>query len=99
MARRKIVKPVESYTTTKFERVYEMQSGNFTIEKGDLIKIQGEYGSRFKFLCITTNSETGATWVDCVEMHRGQPGAFRAFRIDRVRRIPKKRPRKAKKVG
>lgn len=96
MARRKVT-PTES-VQTNFSRVYEMEYGNFTIEKGDLIKISGEYGTRFKFLSITTNTLTGATWVDCIETYRGQSGQFRSFTIDRVRRIPKKRPRKAKKA-
>jgi hypothetical protein len=94
MARRKVT-PVES-VPTKFSRVYEMQYGNFTIEKGDLIKISGEYGTKFKFLSITTNTETGSFWVDCIETYRGQSGPLRSFTIDRVKRIPKKRVRKAK---
>jgi predicted molibdopterin-dependent oxidoreductase YjgC len=98
MARRKAI--VESTMTPPpvvFERVYEMEAGNFTIEKGDLIKIVGEYGMRFKFVSVTTNTKTGATWVDCHEVHRGQTGAFRSFTLDRVKRIPKRRTKKAVK--
>lgn len=95
MARKRNSAPV---IETNFSRVYEMESGNFTIEKGDLIKIIGEYGMRFKFNSITTNKTTGVSWVDCFETHRGQTGAFRSFNIERVKRIPKKRPRKAKTV-
>ncbi len=97
MARRKVVTPSVEIPTI-FSRVYEMEYGNFTIVKGDLIKVQGEYGTKFKFLSITTNTETGNSWVDCIETYRGQPGPFRSFAIERVRRIPKKRPRKAKTV-
>ncbi len=82
---------------TKFERVYEMPFGNFVIERGDLIKIQDEWGMRFKFDSITTNTETGAQWVDCFEVYKSQAGCFRAFSIDRVKRIPKKRGRRAKR--
>mgnify|MGYP000323024783 FL=1 len=78
-----------------FDRVYEMEYGNFTIEKGDLIKVSGEYGMKFKFVSITTNTKTGSSWVDCHEVHRGQTGAFRSFAIDRVKRIPKRRMKKA----
>jgi hypothetical protein len=78
-----------------FDRVYEMEYGNFTIETGDLIKVSGEYGMKFKFVSITTNTKTGASWVDCHEVHRGQTGAFRSFAIDRVKRIPKRRMKKA----
>lgn len=98
MARRKaIVASTMTPPPVVFERVYEMESGNFTIEKGDLIKIVGEYGMRFKFVSITTNTKTGATWVDCHEVHRGQTGAFRSFTLDRVKRIPKRRTKKAVK--
>ena len=79
-----------------FNRVYEMQYENFTIERGELIKITGEYGTRFKFESITTNPINNAVWVDCFEMWRGRQGAYRSFSVDRVKRIPKRRPRKAK---
>jgi hypothetical protein len=83
-------------TKDPYERIYEMPFGNFTIERGDLIKVAGEYGTKFKFESITTNPKNGAVWVDCFEMWRGRTGAYRSFAIDRVKRIPKRRPRKAK---
>ena len=80
---------------TKFSRVYDFEIGNFVISNGDLIKIQGEYGMKFKFHSITTNTDTGVTWVDCFEVHkRGAAGCFRSFRTDRVKRIPTKRGRR-----
>jgi hypothetical protein len=82
-----------------FEREYQMESGNFTIERGDLIKITGEYGTKFKFESVTTNPKNGAVWVDCFEMDRGQTGCYRSFSVDRVKRIPKRRPRKAKVIA
>ena len=85
---------------TKFSRVYDLEIGNFTISNGDLIKIQGEHGMRFKFHSLTTNTETGVTWVDCFEVHkRAGAGCFRSFRVDRVKRIPTKRGRRKKNVG
>ena len=82
---------------TKFSRVYEMEHGNFTIEKGELIKVQDEWGMRFKFDCIVTNTETGSQWVDCFEVHKARTGCLRSFSIDRVKRIPKRRGRRAKR--
>jgi len=79
-----------------FIRVHEMKYENFIIERGDLIKITGEYGTRFKFESVTTNPANNAVWVDCFEMWRGRQGAYRSFSVDRVKRIPKRRPRKAK---
>jgi hypothetical protein len=97
MARRKTVIVPLVPPPVVFDRVYEMEYGNFTIERGDLIKVTGEYGMKFKFVSITTNTKTGASWVDCHEVHRGQTGAFRSFSIDRVKRIPKRRAKKAVK--
>ena len=87
MIKRKSTKP----RITKFNRVYDIEVGNFVINSGDLIKISGEHGMRFKFHSLTTNTDTGVTWVDCFEVHKRASGCFRSFRIDRVRRIPVKR--------
>ena len=97
MARRKI-EYTKDMNFDPFDHVYQMESGNFIIEKGDLIKITGEYGTKFRFESVTTNPKNGAVWVDCFEMFRGQLGPYRSFAIDRVKRIPKRRMRKAKKA-
>lgn len=81
----------------RFTREYSMQVDGFTIEAGDIIKIVGEYGLRFRFESLTTNPEINSTWVDCIELDRGVPTRFRSFAVDRVKRIPKKRTRKVKK--
>jgi hypothetical protein len=76
---------------TKFTRLDEVQVNGFTIVKGEIIKIQGEYGGRFKFMALVTNTETGATWIDCLQLERGQFAGWRSFYVDRIKRIPKKR--------
>lgn len=89
MARKSIQSQVQQ---TKFQRAPEyVNSDGFTITKGDLLKVKGEYGVRFQFDSLTTNTETGATWVDCFEMFRGKASQYRSFSLDRVKRIPKKR--------
>lgn len=60
------------------------------IEKGEIFRVSGEYGLKFKFESFVTHPN-GAEWVDCFEVFRGQAGAFRSFRSDRIKRIPKKR--------
>lgn len=75
-----------------------MEADGFPINAGDLIKIKGEYGTKFMFRGVTTNPTTGATWVDCFQMFRGKPQQFRAFKQDRVKRIPQKGKR-AKRVN
>jgi hypothetical protein len=94
MGRRKKVE----IAPTKFSRVYELEVGNFTIVKGDIIKIQDEHGRKFKFDSVVTNIETGATWVDCFEMQKATSGQYCSFAIDRVKRIPARRGRRKKSV-
>lgn len=96
MARRKKVE----LPPTKFFSYPEIEVDGFIIEKGELIKIKDEWGMRFKFDGLVTNTETGAQWVDCFEMYRGRAGVLRAFRLERVKRIPKKRgKRRAKRTA
>jgi hypothetical protein len=83
---------------TKFARVYELQVGTFTIVKGDIIKIQDEHGRKFKFDSVVTNTETGATWVDCFEMQKTASGQYCSFAIERVKRIPTRRGKRKKNV-
>jgi hypothetical protein len=83
---------------TKFSREYSMIINGFEINSGDMIKIKDEYGTVFKFDCITTNIETGSFWVDCFEMFRGKASQYRSFSMDRVKRIAK-RGKRAKRVN
>jgi hypothetical protein len=80
--------------STIFSREYELQLDNFVIQKGDIIKVRGEYGTKFKFDSLVTNTLTGAKWVDCFEMQRGAASAYRSFKIDKIKRIPTKRGRR-----
>ena len=74
-----------------------LTADGFEIKQGDLIKIRGEYGTKFKFHALTTNINTEAKWIDCFEVSRGQIGAFRSFRVERLKRIPT-RGKRAKRV-
>jgi hypothetical protein len=77
-----------------FSRVPELTIGNRTIVAGDIIKIEGEHGGRFKFHSLVTNTETGVQWVDCFEVHKSVVSAWRSFRSDRIKLIPIKRGRR-----
>lgn len=84
---------------TKFFQVPEfVTEDGFKILAGDLIKIKGEYGIKFKFQAHVTNTETGATWIDCFETYRGAAGSFRSFHTDRLKRIPQ-RGKRGKRVS
>lgn len=93
MARRK--KTIQSETIFKTEPTFELDG--FIISYGDTVKVRGEYGSKFKVRGLTTNIETGAQWVDCFELIRGVPSQFRAFKLDRIKRVPQ-RGKRAKRV-
>jgi hypothetical protein len=82
---------------TKFSKDPELMIDGFSIIKGDLFKVKGEHGLKFKFQSLTTNLETGAQWIDCFEIQRGQVGAYRSFKSDSIKRIPQKGKR-AKRV-
>lgn len=90
----------------KYERTdsVTLEDGN-VIERGDMFKIKGknsfgigEWGLVFKFDHLVTNTENGKIYVECFEMFRGKAGVMRAFPVDRIKRIPKKRTRKRKNV-
>lgn len=94
MARRKKV----NAKPTIFTMEPYMEADGFPINAGDIIKIKGEYGTKFQFRGVTTNTVTGATWVDCFEIFRGKAQQFRAFKEDRVKRVPQ-RGKRAKRVN
>lgn len=83
---------------TRFLREPEISIDGFIIGQGDMFKVKGEYGGVFKFSGLVTNLDTGAQWVDCFEIIRGQVAAFRSFKSDRIKRVPKKGMR-AKRVN
>lgn len=83
---------------TKFSREDSVVINGFEITKGDLIKVKGVHGSEFKFDSLTTNTETGASWVDCFEIFRGKAMQYRAFNTDRIKRVAK-RGKRAKRVN
>jgi hypothetical protein len=80
---------------TQLQRVPEivLPDGKIIV-KGDVFKVSGEYGLKFRFDNLVTNLDSGAEWVDCYEIFRGHAGAFRSFKRDRIKRIPKKRVKK-----
>jgi hypothetical protein len=82
---------------SSFKKNSEIMLDGFLITQGDLIKVKGEHGSKFKFESFTTNLDTGAQWIDCFEVQRGQAGAYRSFKSDSIKRIPQKGKR-AKRV-
>ena len=84
---------------SKFFRFPEITVDNFVIERGEVIKVKDQWGMRFKFDSLVTNTETGSQWVDCYEVYKLRTGCLRAFPLDQIKRIPKKRgKRRAKRT-
>ncbi len=70
-----------------------------TVSEGDIIKIHGEHGKKFRFSKFVTRVDNGNTWIDCYEMDKGMPCGLRSFRSERIRTIPKRTPRKRNKIN
>lgn len=88
-------KPSETF----FVRESSIDVGGFTISRGDIIKIQGEHGAKFKFDSFVTNTISGAQWIDCFEIMNGMSSVFRSFKVERIKRIPVRRKRRSKGVN
>jgi hypothetical protein len=74
-----------------FLREEEVVVGNRTIQRGEVIKIDGEHGGKFKFHSLVTNTMTGSQWIDCFELHKSVVSAWRSFKTDRIKLMPIKR--------
>jgi uncharacterized protein YqgV (UPF0045/DUF77 family) len=96
MVRRK--KVVET-APSKFFHFPEIEVDGFIIEKGEIIKVKDEWGMKFKFDSLVTNTETGAQWVDCFEVYKQRTGCLRSFKLDRIKRIPKRRGKRRVQRG
>jgi hypothetical protein len=70
-----------------------------TVNKGDLIKIKGIWGIKFKFLNYVTNPKNDISWIDCLQLERGIACGTRSFYPDRVKLIPKKRGKRVKRFS
>lgn len=81
----------------KFVRQDTVLVDGFEVVRGDIIKVVGQYGTKFKFDSFVTNTETGSTWIECFEMFRNVACQTRAFKLDQVKRIPQ-RGKRAKRV-
>lgn len=79
---------------TIFLHVPEITVNNRVINRGDVIKIDGEHGKKFKFQSLVTNTETGAKWIDCFEIQKNVFAGWRSFEPDRIKLIPIKRGRR-----
>lgn len=94
MGRRK-----KSNIVDPFIRTPEMvtESGK-TVVQGDIIKIIGVWGTKFRFYNHVTNPNNNVSWIDCVELEKGVGCGMRSFYPERVKALPKKRGKRKPKV-
>ena len=92
--RKKVVSPLEHLYHR--EPTFTTPDGRI-IEPGEIIKIKGIWGSKFKFKEYVRRTDSGAEWIDCYELERGQNCGHRSFRTDRVKPLPKTRRKRRKK--
>jgi len=86
-----------SEIASKFIREHAVIVDGFEIVKGDIIKVAGQRGLKFKFDSVVTNPESSSTWVDCFEIFRATASQYRSFRVEDIKRIPQ-RGKRAKRV-
>lgn len=90
MGRKKLTEVKE----TIFRHENSIDINNRIINSGDIIKIDGEHGGKFRFHSLVVNTNTGASWIDCFEIQKGVASAWRSFKSDRIKLIPIKRGRR-----
>lgn len=76
------------------ESFYTLDNGRI-IEAGEIIKIRGVNARKFRFYEYVRRIDTGAEWIECFEIYKGQNSGQYSFRCDRIKPLPKKRRRKA----
>ena len=70
-----------------------------SVTRGDIIKIKGIWGTKFKFHEYVTNPKNNVSWIDCVELEKGVGCGMRSFYPERVKIVPKKRGKRVKRAG
>ena len=94
--RKKVVSPLAHLYHR--EPTYTTPEGR-TTESGEIIKIKGIWGTRFRFVeYVQRTDDTAKEWIDCFELEKGQLCGHRSFRPDRIKPLPKKRRKRKKNV-
>jgi hypothetical protein len=73
---------------------YQIPESGRVVEEGELIKIVGEHGKRFKFKQHVKRTDNDIEWIDCIEIEKGLSAGWRSFRPDRIKPLPKSRRQK-----
>lgn len=74
---------------------YELEFRGDLIKPGNLIKIKNDRAT-YKFRCLAHNIKLDSTWIDCMDTSNG---AWRSFRIDKIKCLVKPKRSRRKKVN
>ena len=79
------------------EPTYTTSEGRI-IEAGEVIKIKGVWGTKFKFIEYVQRTDDAAKeWIDCYELEKGQLCGHRSFRPELIKPLSKPKKRRVKK--
>jgi hypothetical protein len=96
MARRKrTISPMQHLYERSPE--YTLEGGR-TISEGEIIKIDGIWGTKFKFKEYVVRIDNGKQWIDCYELDKGVLCGTRSFYPERIKPLPKSKRNKTKKT-
>ena len=94
MARRKrTISPMQHLYDRSPE--YTLEGGR-TILAGEVIKITGIWGTKFKFKEYVVRTDSGKEWIDCYELEKGVKCGLRSFYPDRIKPMPTRKRRNRK---
>jgi hypothetical protein len=74
---------------------YTLESGR-TITEGEVIKIDGVWGTKFKFKEHVIRTDNGKEWIDCYELEKGVNCGLRSFYPEKIKPIPVRKRRNKK---
>jgi len=94
MARRKKLVSPNEHLYNRY-RQYTLENGK-TVFEGETIKINGVWGTKFKFKEHVVRTDNGKEWIDCYELEKGVKCGLRSFYPERIKPIPIRKRRKRK---
>lgn len=93
--RKKLVSPLGHIYSRTPE--YTLNSGR-TISEGEVIKISGIWGTKFRFKEHVIRTDNGKEWIDCYEIEKGLNCGLRSFYPERIKPMPIRKRRKKNPV-
>lgn len=89
--KKRVVSPMSHLYDRKSE--YKLESGRI-ISEGEVIKIDGVWGVKFKFKEHVIRTDNGKEWIDCYELEKGISCSLRSFYPERIKPMPIRKRRK-----